>query len=552
MYVVKRPGIEEFLERMHKVYEIVIYTASLSIYADPLLDEIDPSNYATYRLFREHCTFHNNAFVKDLSQLGRDLKDVIIVDNSPASYLFQPENAVPILTWIDDMEDTKLYELVPVLELMAHAADVRDAIKEVVKGDSIDYIEAAEILKRKFAPKPKPRPLINAWAEAPHLEARPTSAHKKELTARSKLHEDSAEPVADLCMGPLTPQYGKKGIVILNKQLQQRPSETTKKPARLVKKGLQSEENSAAKTVRKPSVQKATLENTATEDSPAKRRPATEHSEKRKKSSTPTPYSGPGLSKASANVKSVAHLKEKTLPLHQQPRQHSAASKKRPEGIRAATPKNGLSPKKEGKMAPQQQSNPALNKAALFYSSLLRVKGTAEQTKEGKEKASKENCAVSGATLPTKAKPCILTGSNILRGLEESANKKLNKHSSSLDNTDWMACYEKLRKELNLNSPKDAPVSGRVSVNSVRPNGVVLLGEYLPKRQLVTPTPTNPFSAPKSGPVKITAATIKSSAKDGVKPMLVANNEKFANMMVQLGGKQGGTQRPVVLSRQKR
>jgi RNA polymerase II subunit A small phosphatase-like protein len=29
-------------------------------------------------------------------KLGRPLKDIIIVDNSPASYLFNPENAVPI------------------------------------------------------------------------------------------------------------------------------------------------------------------------------------------------------------------------------------------------------------------------------------------------------------------------------------------------------------------------------------------------------------------------------------------------------------------------
>ena len=30
IFVLKRPGVEEFLERMSKVYEIVIYTASLS------------------------------------------------------------------------------------------------------------------------------------------------------------------------------------------------------------------------------------------------------------------------------------------------------------------------------------------------------------------------------------------------------------------------------------------------------------------------------------------------------------------------------------------
>ena len=37
----------------------------------------------------------NRYFVlQDLSKLGRDLDQVVIVDNSPHSYIFHPENAV--------------------------------------------------------------------------------------------------------------------------------------------------------------------------------------------------------------------------------------------------------------------------------------------------------------------------------------------------------------------------------------------------------------------------------------------------------------------------
>ena len=42
---------------------------------------------------------------QDLQCLGRDLGQTIIVDNSPHSYMFQPENALPIGTFIDDMQD---------------------------------------------------------------------------------------------------------------------------------------------------------------------------------------------------------------------------------------------------------------------------------------------------------------------------------------------------------------------------------------------------------------------------------------------------------------
>jgi len=135
---------------MQSIFEVVIFTASLAIYADPLLDEIDTKRYASYRLFREHCMFYGNTFVKDLSKLGRNLKDTIIVDNSPNSYVFQPENAVPILTWIDDMSDNKLKELAPVLELLSKFEDVRPFIKKIVKYDKCDYIQAEKELRNEF------------------------------------------------------------------------------------------------------------------------------------------------------------------------------------------------------------------------------------------------------------------------------------------------------------------------------------------------------------------------------------------------------------------
>ena len=105
VYVIKRPGCDEFLSRMGKVYEVVIFTASLAKYADPLLDLLDPENVIRARLFREACVFHEGNFVKDLSLVGRDVSGTIIVDNSPASFLFQPENAILCGTFIDDPRD---------------------------------------------------------------------------------------------------------------------------------------------------------------------------------------------------------------------------------------------------------------------------------------------------------------------------------------------------------------------------------------------------------------------------------------------------------------
>lgn len=123
---------------MSKHFELVVFTASLSKYAEPLMLQLDPENFCSYKLFREHCTFYNNAFVKDLTQLGRSMKDVIIVDNSPVAYLFQPENAMPAVSWYDDPNDQELLRLAAILERLAYEDDVRKVIKTIVHSNKID------------------------------------------------------------------------------------------------------------------------------------------------------------------------------------------------------------------------------------------------------------------------------------------------------------------------------------------------------------------------------------------------------------------------------
>ena len=64
-------------------------------------------------------------FIKDLSQVGRDLRETIIIDNSPTSYIFHPQHAVPISSWFSDAHDNELLDLIPVLEDLA-GSQVRD------------------------------------------------------------------------------------------------------------------------------------------------------------------------------------------------------------------------------------------------------------------------------------------------------------------------------------------------------------------------------------------------------------------------------------------
>ena len=108
IYVKVRPYAQEFIQNVSKYYEIVIFTASISKYASPLLDILDKEKNIKYRLYRDHCTYINGIFIKDLKRLNRNLKDVIIVDNSPLAFAFDSENGLPIKTWYDDPDDIEL------------------------------------------------------------------------------------------------------------------------------------------------------------------------------------------------------------------------------------------------------------------------------------------------------------------------------------------------------------------------------------------------------------------------------------------------------------
>lgn len=129
VYVLKRPYVDEFLKKMGEMFECILFTASLAKYADPVADLLDKWGVFRSRLFRESCVFHRGNYVKDLSRLGRDLAQVVIIDNSPASYIFHPDNAVGVNSWFDDMTDTELLDLLPFFEGLSKVDNVYQVLK---------------------------------------------------------------------------------------------------------------------------------------------------------------------------------------------------------------------------------------------------------------------------------------------------------------------------------------------------------------------------------------------------------------------------------------
>ena len=148
IYVLVRPGVEQFIKEMGKYFEIVTFTASIENYASPLLDILDKEKNIQYRLFRDHCNFVNGIFIKDLKKLNRNLKDLIIVDNSPMAYAFDVDNGLPILSWFENKDDRELIYIQPILKFLANVDDVRKYIKKFLRNNCINYQIAKSIIKQ--------------------------------------------------------------------------------------------------------------------------------------------------------------------------------------------------------------------------------------------------------------------------------------------------------------------------------------------------------------------------------------------------------------------
>jgi len=117
-----RPFARQLLRIAAEIFEVVIFTASAAIYADKVLDFLDPGHtLITHRLYREACTEIAGGHFKDLRRIGRPLKDCVLVDNSPLAAGLTPDNGLLVSSWFaDDQNDCELEHLMEVLKKLRY------------------------------------------------------------------------------------------------------------------------------------------------------------------------------------------------------------------------------------------------------------------------------------------------------------------------------------------------------------------------------------------------------------------------------------------------
>lgn len=131
-HVHKRPYCDYFLKEISKWFDLQIFTASVKEYADPIIDWLENDMFDEKifkkRYYRTDCTYRNGVgYIKDLSAFFPvdEMKNVVILDNSPVSYALNEDNAVMIEGWINDQNDKDLLNLLPMLHSLSLCIDVR-------------------------------------------------------------------------------------------------------------------------------------------------------------------------------------------------------------------------------------------------------------------------------------------------------------------------------------------------------------------------------------------------------------------------------------------
>ena len=109
MTLILRPGLLDFLHKMKKLYELILFSLGTSEYVSPIIKNIEKKEkFFEHILYREHVTYDDNGnFFKNLNLLNRDVKNILIVDDNSNNFKYHKSNGICIKPFYGDLNDDK-------------------------------------------------------------------------------------------------------------------------------------------------------------------------------------------------------------------------------------------------------------------------------------------------------------------------------------------------------------------------------------------------------------------------------------------------------------
>ena len=143
-YFLLRPGVIHLIRKLYHFFEIDIFTAAIKRYADNIVNKLDPNDtYINYRFYREHCIYEGTKTVKKLVRIGRELNQIIFVDNIKYNAKYNMDNLYHVSSWKDDVYDQEMIKLQDLLIDIIINGTFKDDIRKGIAGKDDQGIEAA-------------------------------------------------------------------------------------------------------------------------------------------------------------------------------------------------------------------------------------------------------------------------------------------------------------------------------------------------------------------------------------------------------------------------
>ena len=81
--IILRPNLHNFLNMVKELYELIVFSFESNTFVDKVIEIIEQKNkYFDYILYANQFTLNNNGkLVKDLESLGRNIKNIIVIDS---------------------------------------------------------------------------------------------------------------------------------------------------------------------------------------------------------------------------------------------------------------------------------------------------------------------------------------------------------------------------------------------------------------------------------------------------------------------------------------
>jgi len=142
-----RPGIDELLLYLKEHFEAVVWTAGVRAYAQAVVKNVDKVNAIHHCVYRHKKWFTGCAgYNKDLTLLGRDMANTIIIENTPDCLRGNEGNGILVADYEGgELADDTLYCILALLKDLVER-------RKTSAISAVEYVATSKFLTRQPVP----------------------------------------------------------------------------------------------------------------------------------------------------------------------------------------------------------------------------------------------------------------------------------------------------------------------------------------------------------------------------------------------------------------